>query len=167
MNTPVAAAVSRAEVEDLFYYEAELLDSWKLDDWLKLMAEDATYYVPPNDKPDADHRFTLFTIADDIVRLRERIIRLKDPNCHAEYPPSHTRRLITNVRITGTEGDLILVSANFAIFRHRRNEQAPRQFIGRYRYKLRRVSGMLKIAERRAILDAEELGALGSVSFIL
>ena len=166
MNTPVAAAVSRAEIEDLFYYEAELLDAWRLDDWLKLMAEDAGYYVPPNDKPDADHRFTLFTIADDMVRLRERVIRLKDPNCHAEYPPSRTRRLITNVRITAIEDDIVSASANFAIHRFRRGG-AHQEFVGRYRYKLRRQHGMLKIVERRAILDAEELGALGSVSFIL
>ncbi len=166
MNTPFADAVSRAEVEDLLYHEAELLDSWKLDDWLELLTDDASYYVPPNDKPDADHRFTLFTIADDIVRLRERIIRLKDPNCHAEYPPSRTRRLITNVRVTGVEGDIISASANFAIHRFRRGG-AHQEFVGRYRYKLRRQHGMLKIVERRAILDAEELGALGSVSFIL
>ena len=166
MNTPLADAVSRAEIEDLFYHEAELLDAWKLDDWLALMTDDASYYVPPNDKPDADHRFTLFTIADDIVRLRERVIRLKDPNCHAEYPPSRTRRLITNVRVTGVDGDTISAAANFAIHRYRRGG-AHQEFVGRYRYKLRRVSGMLKIAERRAILDAEELGALGSVSFIL
>ena len=166
MNTPVTDAVSRAEVEDLFYYEAELLDSWKLDSWLKLLTDDATYYVPPNDKPDAEHRFTLFTIADDIVRLRERVIRLKDPNCHAEYPPSRTRRLITNVRITGVEDDIISASANFSIHRFRRGG-AHQELVGRYRYKLRRQHGMLKIVERRAILDAEELGALGSVSFIL
>ena len=166
MNTPMTNAVSRAEVEDLLYHEADLLDSWKLDDWLALMTEDATYYVPPNDKPDADHRFTLFTIADDIVRLRERIIRLKDPNCHAEFPPSRTRRLISNVRVTGVEGDTISVMANFVIYRHRRGGQRQ-EFVGRYRHKLRRHGGMLKIAERRAILDAEELGALGSVSFIL
>ncbi len=166
MNTPLADAVSRAEIEDLLYREAELLDAWKLDDWLALMTEDASYYVPPNDKPDADHRFTLFTIADDIVRLRERIIRLKDPNCHAEYPPSRTRRLITNVRVTGVEGDTISASANFSIHRFRRGG-AHQEFVGRYRYKLRRVHGMLKIVERRAILDAEELGALGSVSFVL
>ena len=98
-------AASRAEVEDFLFREADLLDNWKLDEWLGLMTEDAAYYVPPNDKPDADHRFTLFIIADDIVRLRERVIRLKDPNCHAEYPPSRTRRLITNVRIAGTDGD--------------------------------------------------------------
>jgi p-cumate 2,3-dioxygenase beta subunit len=166
VNTPVASAVSRAEVEDLLYHEAELLDSWKLDDWLKLLTDDASYYVPPNDKPDADHRFTLFTIADDIVRLRERIIRLKDPNCHAEYPPSRTRRLITNVRVTSVDGDVISVAANFVIYRYRRGGQ-HQDFVGRYRYKLRRIGGLLKIAERRAILDAEELGALGSVSFIL
>jgi p-cumate 2,3-dioxygenase subunit beta len=166
VNTPLTDAVSRAEIEDLFYHEAELLDGWKLDDWLALMTDDATYYVPPNDKPDADHRFTLFTIADDIVRLRERIVRLKDPNCHAEYPPSRTRRLIANVRVTGVDGDTISASANFSIHRYRRGG-AHQEFVGRYRYKLRRVSGKLKIAERRAILDAEELGALGSVSFIL
>jgi len=159
-------AVTRAEVEDLLYHEAELLDSWRLDDWMTLLTDDCSYYVPPNDKPDADHRFTLFTIADDIVRLRERVIRLKDPNCHAEYPPSHTRRLITNVRITGSDGDTISVSANFAIFRHRRNEP-PRQFVGRYRHRLRQTPDGLKIAERRAILDAEELGPMGSVSFLL
>ena len=168
MNKPLdpASTVTRAEVEDLLYHEAELLDSWRLDDWLGLLTEDASYYVPPNDKPGGDHRYTLFIIADDIIRLRERIIRLKDPNCHAEYPPSRTRRLITNVRITGVEGDTISVAANFDIFRYRRNEP-PREFVGRYRYKLQRRNGELKIAERRAILDAEELGVLGSVSFLL
>jgi p-cumate 2,3-dioxygenase beta subunit len=168
MNKPLNGAdtVSRAEVEDFLYAEADLLDSWKLDEWLALLTEDAAYYVPPNDKPDADHRGTLFTIADDIVRLRERVIRLKDPNCHAEYPPSRTRRLITNVRITGVEGDTVTVAANFVVYRHRRAEPV-REFVGRYRYRLRRVGGVLKIAERRAILDAHELGAMGSVSFIL
>lgn len=166
MNEMLAATVSRAEVEDLFYHEADLLDSWRLDEWLDLLTEDAAYYIPPNDKPDADHRFTLFTIADDIVRLRERVIRLKDPNCHAEFPLSRTRRLITNVRIAGVEGETISTAANFVIYRYRHND-LPRVFVGQYRYKLRRVGGQLKVAERRAVLDAGELGLLGSVSFIL
>jgi p-cumate 2,3-dioxygenase beta subunit len=167
MNESLSAAtVSRAEVEDLLYHEADLLDSWRLDEWLALLTDDASYYIPPNDKPDADHRYTLFTIADDVVRLRERVIRLKDPNCHAEYPPSRTRRLISNVRIAGVEGAIISVAANFVIYRHRRGEPA-RVFVGCYRHKLKRQGGVLKIAERRAILDAEELGLLGSVSFIV
>ncbi|MBM3528610.1 MAG: aromatic-ring-hydroxylating dioxygenase subunit beta [Alphaproteobacteria bacterium] len=169
MTKPIdhASTVTRDEVEDFLYHEADLLDRWKLDDWLGLLTDDASYYVPPNDKPEGDHRFTLFTVADDIVRLRERIIRLKDPNCHAEFPPSRTRRMISNVRITGTEGDLILVSANFAIYRYRRNETVPRLFVGCYRHKFKLTDAGLKIHERRAILDAEELGAMGAVSFLL
>ena len=166
MNEIVGSTVSRAEVEDLFYLEADLLDSWRLDEWLALLTDDACYYVPPNDKPDADARFTLFTIADDMVRLRERVIRLKDPNCHAEFPPSRTRRMIGNVRITGVDGDAISAAANFIVHRFRYND-LDRVFVGHYRYRLRRQGGRLKIAERRAILDEQQLGLLGSVSFIL
>jgi p-cumate 2,3-dioxygenase subunit beta len=166
VNKPPGETVSRTEIEDFLFHEADLLDAWKLDEWLTLLTDDAAYYVPPNDKPDADHRFTLFTIADDIVRLRERVIRLKDPNCHAEYPPSRTRRLITNVRIVGVDGDAIAIAANFAVYRYRRGEDV-RAFVGTYRHRLRRVGGLLKLAERRAILDAHELGTMGSVSFIL
>jgi len=157
---------TRAEIEDLLYREAALLDAWQLDHWLALLTEDAGYYVPPNDKPDADHRTTLFTIADNNARLRERVRRIMDPNCHAEHPPSRTRRLIANVRILASEGDTIRIAANFTVYRFRRGGDM-RVFVGEYRHTLRRENGTLKIAERRAVLDAEELGSLGAVSFIL
>lgn len=101
------------------------------------------------------------------ARLRARVIRLKDPNCHAEYPPSRTRRMISNVRITANDGgDTIAVAANFVVYRMRRGGDA-REYVGQYRYKLRRQGSALKIAERRAVLDATELGTLAAVSFIL
>ena len=161
-----ALVLERDEVENLFYREAELLDAWKLDEWLGMLTDDAVYHVPPNDLPDSDPRFALFIIADDMVRLKERIIRLKDPNCHAEYPHSRTRRMITNVRVASVDGDTATAHANFIVYRHRRHE-TPRVFSGYYRYKLRRVGAELKIAVRRAVIDAEELGSLGGVSFIL
>ena len=88
------------------------------------------------------------------------------PSCHAEHPHSRTRRLIGNVRIAAEAGDTIEATANFIIHRFRRGDDT-RIFVGQYRYKLRRVAGALKISERRVILDAEELGMLGAVSFIL
>ena len=94
-----AAQVTRAEVEDLLYREAALLDEWRLDEWLGLLTADACYRVPSNDRPDAEPGETLFTIADDPSRLRARVARLKDRNAHAEYLPSRTRRMIGNVRI--------------------------------------------------------------------
>lgn len=157
---------ARSEVEDLFIREAELLDNWQLEDWLAMLSADASYYVPPTDKPNSSHHDTLFIIADDIVRLRERVIRLRDPACHVEYPPSRTRRFIANVRVRDAGDDMIDARANFIVYRNRRGGDV-RLFTGEYRNLLVREAGVLKIAERRAVLDAEELGVMGAVSFIL
>ena len=157
--------LTRAEIEDFLFHEAELLDAWRLDDWLALFAENGAYYVPPTDRPEASHHDTLFIIADDFTRLRERIIRLKDPGCHAEFPPSRTRRLVTNVRVQ-RDGDGIGARANFVVFRHRRDSDV-RTYSGEYRYRLARRGDGLSIVERRAILDGHELGQMGAVSFIL
>ena len=143
-----------------------MLDAWRLDDWLKLLTEDAIYNVPSNDRPDADSKDTLFIIADDIRRIRARVTRLKKPDAHAEYPPSRTRRMISNVRIVERNGAALKVEASFIVHRFRRNE-GIRAFVGHYRYQFRVEGEKLKIARREAIIDSMELGSLASVSFIL
>jgi p-cumate 2,3-dioxygenase beta subunit len=166
MTIAAPKVVTRAEVEDFLYHEAALLDEWRLDEWEALLTEDAGYYVPPNDQLASDHRSTLFLVADDRERIRQRIIRIKDPNCHAEYPKSRTRRMISNVRILGVGGDLVSVAANFVCYRYRRYERI-REYVGAYRYVLLRAGDSFRIKERRVLIDAHELGTLGSVSFIL
>lgn len=156
----------RADIEDFLYHEAYLLDQWRLDDWGNLLTDDAVYLIPPNDVPQGNPENTLFHIADNIDRIRSRIKRLKSRHAHAENPHSRTRRLITNVRITGRDEKYIFVSANFLVMRYRRNEQI-RQYVGVYEYKIAVIDGQLKIAERKAIIDAEELGHLGSISILL
>jgi p-cumate 2,3-dioxygenase beta subunit len=156
--------IRRAEIEDFLYHEAALLDAWRLDEWLALLTEDATYRVPSNDAPQADPASALFTIADDMHRLRGRVTRLKDPHAHAEFPPSRTRRMISNVRVL--ERQPLVVEANFIVHRFRANESV-RQYVGRYRYELQLKEGKIRIRSREAVLDAMELGSLASVSFIL
>lgn len=166
MTADAVDAVRREDVEALFYEEAALLDAWRLDDWLGLLTPDARYLVPPNDVPDGDPRDTLFTIADDIRRIRGRVKRLNSAEAHAESPRSRTRRMVSNVRIVERAGDELVAEANFIVYRFRRDERIG-EYVGRYRYRLRATEEGLRIAERRAVLDCEELGALGSVSFIL
>ena len=161
-----AATVTRTDVEDFLYAEAALLDAWKLDEWLALLTDDACYRVPANDAPEADPADTLFLIADDIRRIRARVVRLKDRNAHAEFPRSRTRRIIANVRIVAREVDTLRVAANFVVYRFRRDESI-REYVGSYRYILRVIDGALRIAYREAVLDPVELGSLGSVSLIL
>ncbi len=155
----------RQEVEDLLYKEAALLDEWRLEEWLELLTGDAIYQVPPTDVPEGDARNTLFIIADDALRIRSRVKQLLGKSAWAENPHSRTRRLITNVRVLGAEGESVLVTANFAV--HRMRYESVDTYIGRYDYKLLRVGGELKIRERRAVLDNEALRPHGKISFIL
>jgi p-cumate 2,3-dioxygenase beta subunit len=166
MTVATRSVVTRAQVEDFLFHEAALLDDWKLDEWQELLTDDACYYVPPNDQLEGDHRSTLFLVADDRERIRQRIIRVLDPNCHAEFPKSRTRRLIGNVRIVSVDGDLVTVTANFVCHRFRRYERV-REYVGAYRYILKQAGDSFRIKERRVLIDAHELGSLGSVSFIL
>ncbi len=158
--------MNREAVEDFFYHEAALLDAWDLDGWMDLLCDDACYLVPPNNVPDGDPDNTLFIIADDIDRIRGRVKRLKSRDAHAEFPRSRTRRLITNVRILAHDDAELTVTANFSVHRFRRGGKGG-EYVGRYIYTLRIEGGAFRIAERRAILDAEELGGLSAVSFIL
>jgi 3-phenylpropionate/cinnamic acid dioxygenase small subunit len=74
--------------------------------------------------------------------------------------------MISNVRIEKTESDLVYVAANFICHRFRRYGRAY-PFVGFYRFVLRRTEDGLRIKERKVILASEELGSLGSISFIL
>jgi p-cumate 2,3-dioxygenase subunit beta len=156
---------SRGEVEDFLYQEAALLDEWRLDEWLELLTGDAVYQIPPTDVPEGDSRNTLFIVADDAIRIRSRVKQLLSKFAWAENPHSRTRRMIANVRVLGIEGDNILVSANFTV--HRMRYESVDTYIGHYDLKLVRDGKLLKIRERRAILDNEALRPHGKISFIL
>jgi p-cumate 2,3-dioxygenase beta subunit len=156
---------SRQEVEDLLYREAALLDEWRLEEWLEMLTDDAIYQVPSTDAPEGDARNTLFIISDDALRIRSRVKQLLGKSAWAENPHSRTRRIITNVRVSGVDGDSILVTANFAVYRMR--YEAVDTYVGRYDYKLVCFGKELKIRERRAILDNEALRPHGKISFIL
>ena len=158
-------AVTRDQVEDFLYYEAALLDDWRMDDWLDLFTDDARYEVPSTDDRSANTATSLSLIDDDRLRLYWRVERLKSRHAHREYPYSRTRRLISNVRIVARGADGVRVTANFVVYRFRHGHADP--FVGRYEYLLLPVGESFKIRFRRAELDHETLSPNGAVSMIL
>ena len=154
----------REKVEDFLFREAELLDDWRLDDWVALFTEDARYVVPTTDLPDGDPQRDLVFIDDDIVRLRARAVRLNSRHAHREYPWSRTRRFVSNVRVDERENGELSVTANVMVYRFRSGEGAP--YVGSVHYTLRGDDAGFKIAYRRAVLDLEALSWHGAVSII-
>lgn len=171
MSTPHDAQSSfpRAQVEDLLFEEAALLDEWRLDEWLELFDEEARYVMPTTDLPEGRPGQDVLFIDDDMVKIRARVERLKSRFAHREYPVSRTRRMIGNVRVTGTKADergrtLVLASANFVVYRIRREVAV---YMGRYDYVLVATGEGLRIRHRKATLDLERLEEHGAVSIIV
>jgi p-cumate 2,3-dioxygenase beta subunit len=157
--------ITRADVEDFLYAEAALLDDWRLEEWLGLLSDDATYQIPSTDNPAGTPEQSLFIIADDMLRIRSRVKQLLGRFAWAENPHSRTRRMISNVRIVEDNDECLRVAANFVVYRMR--YELVDTYIGRYEYVLARNDGALKIRHRKAILDLEALRPHGKISFIL
>jgi 3-phenylpropionate/cinnamic acid dioxygenase small subunit len=157
----------RRQVEDFFYFEAELLDNRKLREWLDLFTDDARYWMPirhntferPDDigdelsKPGEGYYFD-----DNKATLRVRVERVYAKNAWAEMPPSRTRHFVSNVRIKKDDGAEFEVHSNFLVYRTRM-ETDQDMFVGTRQDVLRRDNGSFKIARRTIILDQAVLAA--------
>src|ERR1700730_11907942 len=104
------ASLTRGQIEDFLYREAELLDSWRLDEWLLLFDPAAKYEVPCTDSPDGDPMTDLLLIDDNYERMHARVARLNNRRAHREYPHSRTNHQVFNVRF-GVDGDVVTVGA--------------------------------------------------------
>ncbi|MFI4974141.1 MAG: aromatic-ring-hydroxylating dioxygenase subunit beta [Caulobacterales bacterium] len=156
---------TRADVEDFLYAESRLLDEWRLDEWFDLFAEGAVYQVPTAGAPENDDPNTsLFYIADDYVRLRERIGRLKKKEAHAEYPRSQVRHMISNVAILSAEDGCGDVTCNFVAYRAKNGKVDT--YFGHSLYSIDWSGQTWKIKSKRAVLDMDLLYP-GKVSIVL
>jgi p-cumate 2,3-dioxygenase beta subunit len=165
-DAEMAAMLLRHRVETFLFHEADLLDRWQLYEWLDLFAEEARYLVPPTDVPgdDADPAKSLFYVFDDRTRIRERVVRLEKKGAHSEFPRSKTRHLVSNV-LTTREGDIILAKASFAVWRSK--DGTSDVFVGHYAYRLLEQDGLLRIAEKKCVLDMDALRPHARISIIL
>ena len=158
--------ITRSEVEDFLFLEADLLDEWRLPEWLELFTEDATYYVPATDLPaNASPDTSLFYVADDRFRLSERVKRLMKRTAHVEFPHSRTRHFITNVRIRERRETELFVSSAFLVYRTK--DGVTDTYFGSHRYRLTPRGDSFRIREKRCLLDTDGLRPQGRVSIIL
>ena len=166
MSGAAMEKIIRADVEDFLYLEADLLDEWRLPEWLELFTEDATYSVPATDLPaDASPDTSLFYVADDRFRLSERVKRLMKRTAHVEFPHSRTRHFVTNVRIRERSERELFVSSAFLVYRTK--DGVTDTYFGSHRYRLVLKGDALRIREKRCLLDTDGLRPQGRVSIVL
>ena len=141
--------LTRSEAEDLLYREARLLDDLRHQEWLAMLDENATYWIPCNgDGTDPNREISL--VFDDKHRLTDRIGRLQSGLAHAQNPPSKTKRLVSNVQIENATENTATILSGFILYELRRGKE--RVFAGRYEHRLHLVDGTWKIASKKVVL---------------
>jgi 3-phenylpropionate/cinnamic acid dioxygenase small subunit len=141
--------LSRSEAEDLLYREARLLDDHCYQEWLAMLDENATYWIPCNGEG-IDPNREISLVFDDKHRLTDRVGRLESGLAHAQNPPSKTKRLISNVQIENATDNAATVLSGFILYELRHGKE--RVFAGRYQHHLRLVDGTWKIASKKVVL---------------
>lgn len=152
---------TRLEVQDFYSHEAELLDDRRWEEWIDLFAPEAEYTAPirvSRKTPASDIVEELGHFDDTKDSLDLRVRRLRTDVAWAEDPPSHTRRLVTNVRARPGEVEgTLAVKTNFLLYRSRGDLGQFDLIVGERQDVLRREGDRLLIVKRRTLLDQSSL----------
>lgn len=159
------ARVDIEAIRQFLYHEAHLLDSWQLEEWLALFADELTYWIPVRHActdPDLEVQHAY----DDRQRLGERVERLGGRHAFAQQPRSRLSRIIANVSVLEHRADDIVVRSTFLLSELRRG--VTDQWAGTLVHRLRpAVEGQpYRIATKKVLLLASE-EPIDNLTFLL
>ena len=153
----------QAQVQDLLYHEAWLLDTHRFAQWLELYTTDATYWVPlEQDQPDPFETSSI--IYDDRVLLELRVQQYAHARAHARQPLARTCHQVGNIRLASADAEILLVTSTLVLVEYRLERQ--RTWAALVEHTLRRTAQGLRIAAKRVNLlnsDSE----LPGIAFLL
>ena len=162
----------REEIEEFLYEEAALLDERRFNEWLALLTDDLTYFMPLRRNvrfgEQAAHENTragkdISWFDEDKWTLSKRVEQIMTGIHWAEEPFSRVCRLITNVQVIEALPSLgapetVAVRSRFLVYQNR-VEYETYTFVGKRNDVLRREGDSWKIAKREIILEQSVLTA--------
>jgi 3-phenylpropionate/cinnamic acid dioxygenase small subunit len=159
----------KQEIEEFLYYEADLLDERRYEDWLALVAEDVRYWMPMRRNvkvDDIEREFTRegldISWFDEGKETLTRRVRQIQTGIHwAEEPVSRISHMVSNVRLLEASPSWadpveVTVRCRFLIYRNRVETETD-ILVGKREDLLRRVDDQWQIARRKIVLDQSVL----------
>jgi 3-phenylpropionate/cinnamic acid dioxygenase small subunit len=136
-------------VEQFLFHEARLLDEQRLEEWLALFTDDATYWLPlERDQKDPIHTSSI--LYDDRTLLELRVKQARHPRAHARLPLARTVHQVSNVVMK----DELTVHSNLVLIEFRSEKQ--RVWGALVEHRLRREGDSYRIAHKRVDLVNSE-----------
>jgi 3-phenylpropionate/cinnamic acid dioxygenase small subunit len=165
-NSRLVSPALQHEIEQFLFVEANLLDTRQFEEWCTLLAGDLRYFMPLRSNLDTasrdgefsgDNESAYFDDTKEYMQMRVR--RLLTERAWAEEPPSRTRHMISNVRISPLDGERGLeVRSVFFVYRSRLERQVD-EYVGERVDVLRKADNPYgwELAKRTIYLDQATL----------
>lgn len=167
----------KADIEDFLYTEADLLDSRRFNDWLALLAEDITYFMPIRrnvkfgqhaEKENTRLGEGISWFDEDKWTLNKRVEQILTGVHYAEEPLSRVCHMVSNVQILAVRDDgarrEVDVRSRFLVYQNR-VEYETYFFVGKRSDTLRWTDEGWKICRREIVLDQNVLLAKSLTTF--
>lgn len=167
----------KADIEDFLYTEADLLDERRFKDWLDLLTEDVTYFMPIRrnvkfgqhaEKENTRLGEGISWFDEGKWTLNKRVEQILTGVHYAEEPLSRVCHMVTNVQIQAIRNDgpqrEVDVRSRFLVYQNR-VEYETYFFVGKRTDTLRLTDEGWKIARREIILDQNVLLAKNLTTF--
>jgi 3-phenylpropionate/cinnamic acid dioxygenase small subunit len=168
----------KADIEDFLFAEADLLDERRFRDWLNLLADDITYFMPiRRNVKFGQHAQRENTVQgsgiswfdEDKWTLTKRVDQILTGVHYAEEPLSRVTHMVSNVQIRRVVPSLddpreIEVRCRFLVYQNR-IEYETYTFVGKRTDLIRKTNDGWKIARREILLDQNVLLAKNLSTF--
>jgi benzoate/toluate 1,2-dioxygenase beta subunit len=148
-------------VQEFLYHEARLLDTGRLEEWLALFSEDATYWLPL-EQNQQDALETSSLIHDDRTLLELRVKQARHPRAHARLPLARTVHQVGNILVE-EKRDFVKATSNLVLVEFRSEKQ--RVWGALVEHHLRRAGESFLIAHKRVDLVNSE-GELDGIAIL-
>jgi 3-phenylpropionate/cinnamic acid dioxygenase small subunit len=168
----------KADIEDFYYHEADLLDDRRFRDWLDTLTDDITYFMPiRRNVKFGQHQARENTrrgegiswFDEDKWTLTKRVEQILTGVHYAEEPLSRICHMVSNVQIKAVRPGLekpaeLDVTSRFLIYQNR-VEYETYTFVGKRNDTIRATDAGWKVARREIILEQSILLAKNLTMF--
>lgn len=168
----------KEDIEDALHAEADLLDERRYKEWLAMLTEDISYFMPLRrnvkfgqhaERENTKRGQGISWFDEDKWTLSKRVDQILTGVHYAEEPLSRVCHMVTNIRIKSALPSVeaaqeVEAGCRFLVYQNR-VEYETYTFVGRRNDTLRLVDGAWKIARREIILDQNVLQAKNLTAF--
>ncbi len=150
----------RFAVEELQHAYVHCIDADRIEEWPEFFTDPCLYEVTTRENIDQGLPIGVI-YCDSRGMLQDRVVALRQANI---YGPHRYRHMVSAVRVTGNEGNVVTAETNYAVYRTMLDPvnygSSELYSVGLYQDTIVIENGMARFREKRVLVDTARILSL-------